>query len=115
MIHSVVARWKCCDVALHAGCIESICMGVCIVKVLGASPGQISVILEGTVVVEEVIIHTFGAMDVGMLTLLAFLICREHPFWILSLFLAYRADTHVGGLVCGRNGVFNIQNCPLAF
>ena len=101
--------------ALHAGCSQSICMGVCSVIVLGVSPGQMSVILAGTAVVDEVIIQTFGAMDVGMLTLLAFLICREHLFWILSLSLAYRADTHVGGLASGRSGVFNMQNCPLAF
>ena len=46
--------------------------------VLGASPGQVSVILAGNAVGVEAIIHTFGAMDVGMLTLLAFLTCREH-------------------------------------
>ena len=74
---------------LHAGYSQSICMGVCGVLVLGASPGQMSVILAGTAAGEKVIIHTFGAMDVGMLMLLAFLICREHLFWILSLFLAY--------------------------
>ena len=82
---------------------------------MGASPGQMSVILAGTAAGEEVIIHTFGAMDAGLLTLLAFLTCREHLFFILSLSLAYRDDTHVGGLASGRGGVFNIQNCPLAF
>ena len=82
---------------------------------LGASPGKMNVILESTTVVGEVIIQTVGAMDVGMLMLLAFLICREHLFWILSLSLAYRADTHVGGLASGRSCVFNRQNCLLAF
>ena len=82
---------------------------------LGASPGQMSVIPEGTALVDEVIIQTFGAMDVGMLTLLAFLICREHLLWILPLSLAYIADTHVGGLASGRSYVFNMQNCLLAF
>ena len=53
-------------------------------------------ILEGTAVDDEVIIQTFGAMDVGMLMLLAFCICKEHLFWILSLSLAYRADMLVG-------------------
>ena len=100
---------------LHAGCSQSICMGVCGVIVLGASSGQMSVILAGTAAGEEVIIHTFGTMDVGLLMLLTLLICREHLFCILSLSLAYRADTHVGGLASGRSGVFNIQNCPLAF
>ena len=84
-------------------------MGVCGVTVLGASPGQMNVILGGTAVVGEVIIQTFGAMDVGMLMLLALLICREHLFWIPSLSLAYRADTQVGGLASGRGGVFNMQ------
>ena len=88
-------------------------MGVCDVTDLGASPGQVSVIPEGTAVVCEVIIQIFGAIDVCMLMLLAFLICREHLFWILSL--AYRADTHVGRLESGRSGVFNMQNHPLAF
>ena len=60
---------------------------------LDASPGQISVIPEGTAVVGEIIIQTFGAMDVVMQMLLALLICREHLFWILSLSLVYRADT----------------------
>ena len=78
-------------------------MGVCGMIVLSASPGQMSVILAGTAAGEEVIIHTFGAMNVGVLMLLAFLICRKHLFWILSLSLAYRADTHAGGLASGRS------------
>ena len=47
---------------------------------VGASPGQMSVIPDGTAVVGEVILQTFGAIDVGMLTLLAVLICSEHVF-----------------------------------
>ena len=47
-----------------------------------------SVILAGTAAGEEVIIHTFEAMDVNMLTPLAFLTCREHLHWILFLSLA---------------------------
>ena len=101
--------------ALHADCSQRTWMGVCGVKDLGASPGQMGVIPEGTTVVGEVIIQTFGAMDVGMLTLLAFLICREHLLWMLSLSLAYRADTEVGGLMSGRSGVFNMQHCQLVF
>ena len=90
-------------------------MGVCGVIVLSASPGQMSVIPAVTAAGEDVMIHTLGALDVVMLMLLAFLTCREHLFCTLSLSLAYRADTHVGGLASGRNGVFNIQNCPFAF
>ena len=53
-------------------------MGVCDWRNLGASSGHMSKILAGTAAGEEVIIHLFGAMDAGMLTLLAFLTCREH-------------------------------------
>ena len=82
---------------------------------LGAFPGQVSVIPDGTAAVDEVIIQTFGVVDVGMLILLAFLICSEHLFWMLALSLAYKADTQVGGLANGRSGVFKLQNCLLAF
>ena len=67
--------------------ILSIWMEVCGVRTLGASPGQMSMILAGATAGEEVIMHAFGAMDVGMLTLLAILTWREHPFWILFLCL----------------------------
>ena len=90
-------------------------MGVCGMTDLGTSPGQMSVIPDGTAVVAEVNIQPFGAIDVGMLILLAFLICSEHILWMLALFLAYKADTQVGVLVSGRSGVFNLQNCSLAF
>ena len=63
-------------------------MGVCGMITLGASPGQLSVILAGDAAGEAVIIYTYGAMGVGMLLLLAFLTWREHPFWILFLSLA---------------------------
>ena len=76
-------------------------MGVCGVTYLGVSPGQMCVTPEGTAVVGEIIIQRFGAMDVSMLMMLAFLICREHLFRILSLSLAYRVNTHVDGLTNG--------------
>ena len=63
------------------GCLQ----GMIVLSVL--LQGQMSVILAGTAAGVEVIIPTFGAMDVGMLTLLALLTCREHLFWIPSLFL----------------------------
>ena len=83
--------------------------------VLGASPGQMSMILASAVAGEEVIIHSFRAMSVGILTLLAFLTWSEHLFWILFLSLVKRDDKHVGGLASGKSGGFSIQNCPLAF
>ena len=92
--------------ALHAGCNQIMWMGVCGITDLGATLGQMSVMPGGTAVVGEVIILMFGAMDVGMLMLLAFLICSEHLFWMLSLSLAYKADTQVSGLASGRSSVF---------
>ena len=100
---------------LHDACSQSTWMGGCGMTDLGASPGQMSVIPGGTAAVGEAIIQTFGAIDVGMLMLLAFLICSEHHFWMLSLSLAYQADPQVGGLVSGRSGVFKLQNCPWVF
>ena len=100
---------------LHAGCSQSMWMGVLGMIDPGASPGQMSVIPDGIAVIGEVIIQTLGAIDVGMLTLLAFLICSEHLFWILSLSLVYKADMQVDGLASGRRGVFKLQNCLLAF
>ena len=81
-------------------------MGVCGMMDLGASPGQMSVIPDGTAAVGEVINQTFGAIDVSMLILLAFLICSEHLFWMLALSLAYKADTQVGGLASSRSSMF---------
>ena len=87
--------------ALHAGCNQSMWIGVCGMADLGASPGQMSVIPRGTAAVGEVIIQTFGTIDVSMLILLAFLICSEHPFWMLALSLAYKAKTQDGGFGSG--------------
>ena len=108
-------RWKSCDMRLHAGCNQSMWMGVCGMSDLDASPGQMSVIPDDTAVIGEVIIQTFGAIGVSMLTILAFLICSEHLLWILALSLVYKADMQVGGLASDRRGVFKLQNCPLAF
>ena len=47
-------------------------MGVFRMTNIGASPGQMSVIPEGTAAVGEVIIQLFGAIDVSILILLAF-------------------------------------------
>ena len=55
---------------------------------LGASSGERRVIPIYTVEDTEVSICTFGAIDVGMLTLLAFLICSEHLFSMPALCFA---------------------------
>ena len=55
-------------------------MGVCVLMNLGASSGQIIIISVDTIVGAEVSIHMFGAIGVGMVALLAFLICSEHVF-----------------------------------
>ena len=90
-------------------------MAVCGMTDLGVSSGQMSVIPDGTAAVGEVIIQTFGVIDISMLILLAFLICSEQLFWMLVLSLEYKADTQVGGLVSDKNSVFELQNCPLDF
>ena len=89
-------------------------MGVCILRNQGASSGQISILPVDTAAGAEVNNQTFGVRDVGILTLLAFLICSAHLFLMLTLCLVYKADIHVGGFVSGRRGVFKLQNCPLA-
>ena len=76
-------------------------MGVCVLMNLGAASRQMSVIPIDTTVGAEVSIHTFVAIDVGMLTLLVFLICSEHLFSIPALFFAYIAAIHDGGIASG--------------
>ena len=63
----------------------------------------------------EVSIHTFGAIGVGIVALLLFLICNEHLFSIPILFFAYIAAIHNGWLASGWRGVLILQNCLLAF
>ena len=103
------------DVALHAGCNWSTWMGVCGLVDLGASPVQMSVIPDGTAAGGDVITLTLGVTDVGMLTLLAILICSEHLLLMLALSLAFKADIQVGGFASSKRGVFKLQNCLLAF
>ena len=62
------------------GCNQNTWMGVCGMMDLGASPGQMSVIPYGTAAVGEIITWTLGAIHVGMLILLTFLIYSEHLF-----------------------------------
>ena len=75
-------------------------MGVCILMNLGASSGQMTIIPVDTVGA-EVNIHTFGAIGVGMITLLAFLTCSEHLFSMPALFFVYNAAIHIGGFASG--------------
>ena len=72
-------------------------MGVYVLMNLGVSSGQMSIIPVDTAVDAKVSIHTSGTIGVGMLTLLAFLICSEHLFSMPALFFAYNAAIHVGG------------------
>ena len=72
-------------------------MGVCVLINFGASSGQIIIIPVDTTVGAEVSIHTLGAIGVGMVALLVFLICSEYLFSIPALFFAYIAVIHDGG------------------
>ena len=65
------------------------------------SPGQMRLTLVVTVEGAEVSIHTFGAIDKGMLMPWAFLICSEHLVLLLAVFLAYKAVMQDGGLANG--------------
>ena len=76
-------------------------MGVCVLMNLGAFSRQMSVIPVNAAVGAEVSIQTFAAIGVGMLTLLAFLICSEHLFSIPALFFVYIAAIHDGGFASG--------------
>ena len=76
-------------------------MGVCILINLGAASRKMSIITVHTTVGAEVSIHTFGANGLGMLILLAFLICSEHLFSISALFFVYIAVMHDGGFASG--------------
>ena len=76
-------------------------MGLCVLMNLGASLGQIIIIPVNTTVGAEVSIHTFGAVGVGMVALLVFLICNEHLFPITALFFACISVIHGGGLASG--------------
>ena len=92
---------KYCDVVLHAGGNQRMWMGVCVLMNLGFASGQMSIIPVGTTVGTEVSIHTFGAIGVGTLTLLVFLVCGEHLFSILASLFAYIAAIHDGGFASG--------------
>ena len=72
--------------------------GVCILMNLGASSGQISIIAVDTAAGAEVNIQTFGVIVVGMLTLLAFLICSEHLFSMLAFSLCIKLIYMLVGL-----------------
>ena len=67
-------RWKCGEVVLHVGGSHRMWIGFHSVIDLVTTSGQMRVIPVVTAEGAEVSIHTFGAIDVGMLTLLAFLI-----------------------------------------
>ena len=108
-------KWKCGDVVLQAGGSHKTCIGFYTVINRVVSPGQMRVILVDTVEGAEVSIHTFGAIDEGMLMLWALLTCEEHLVVILAVFLVYRAVMQDGGLASGWKCTLILQNCPLAF
>ena len=85
----------------HAGGSQRMWMGDCVLMNLGAASGQMSIIPVDAGVGAEVSIHMFGAICMGMLTLLAFLICNEHPFSIPALFFTYITAIHGGGFASG--------------
>ena len=76
-------------------------MGVCVLMDLGVSSGQMSIIPVDTTLGATFSIHIFGAIDVGIFTLWAFLICSEHLFSFLALLLVYIAVIHDGGFANG--------------
>ena len=53
-------------------------IGVCGMMDLGAFSGKMSIIPDDNAVGGEVIIQTFGAIEISILTLMGFLICSEH-------------------------------------
>ena len=67
-------RWKCGEVVLHAGGSHRMWIGFCSMVDLVATSGQMRVIPAVTAEGAEVSIHAFGAINMGMLILLVFLI-----------------------------------------
>ena len=90
-------------------------MGISILRNLGATSGQMSIIPVDIAAGAEVNNQTFGGIDVGMLTLLAFMICSEQLFYMPTLSLVYKADIHIGGFASGKRGMFKLENHPIAF
>ena len=74
-----------------------------------------SVIPVDTTVGADVSIHMFGAIHMGMLTLLVFLICSEHlsQFWPCSLHRLLQCK--MVNLQVVERGALILQNCPLSF
>ena len=86
---------------LQAGGSHKMWMGFCIVINFVVSPGQMRVIAVVNVECAEVSIHTFEAIDEGMLMLCVFLTCSEHLVEMLAAFLAYKAVMQDGWLASG--------------
>ena len=76
-------------------------MGVCVLMNLGSSSGQIMVNPVNTTVGAEVSIHALGAISVGTVALMVFMICSKHLFSIPALFSVHMAAIHDGGLASG--------------
>ena len=76
------------EVVLHVVGRCRMWMGFCRVMDLVATLGQMRVIPVVAAEGAEVRIHTFGAIDVGMLILLEFLIWSKHLMLMLVVFVA---------------------------
>ena len=87
--------------ALHACGRQRMWMGACVLMNICASSGQIIIIPVNITVGAEVSIQTLGAIGVGMVAPLVFMICSKHLFSIPALFFAYIAVIHDGGLARG--------------
>ena len=79
-------------------------MGFCTVINFVVSSGQIRVIVVVTVEGADVSIHTFGAIDEGMLMVWVFLTCNDYLVEMLAAFLAYKAVMQDGGLAKSCRG-----------
>ena len=81
-----VGKWKCGDVVWQVGGSHKTWIGFCMGGNFVVSPGQMRVILVVTVEGAKVSVHTFGAIEEGMLMLWTFLTCCEHLLVMLAAF-----------------------------
>ena len=97
----VGGRWKCDDVALHAGSICNMWMGFSTLMNVVAFPEQITVMAFAGAQSAVVKIQIFGAIWDGVLMSEVCFICNEHLDVMLCEFLTYKAEMQVGGIASG--------------